>query len=137
VTALLEVRDLVKQFTLGGGMISRMIGRQPARVQALHGVSLSIRAGETLGLIGESGCGKSTLGRTILRLHEPDSGQVRFGGVDVIGLGPADLKAMRRRMQIIFQNPYASLNPRRTVAEILAEPLRIQASPPAPNGGSG
>jgi ABC-type oligopeptide transport system ATPase subunit len=105
VTALLEVRDLVKQFPVGSAILSRMLGRQPARVQALNGVSLSIRAGETLGLIGESGCGKSTLGRTILRLHEPDSGHVRFDGVDVTGLGPAELKALRRRMQIIFQNP--------------------------------
>ena len=125
MTALLEVRDLKKHFPLGGGLSPRLLGRPPAQVQALNGVSLSIRAGETLGLIGESGCGKSTLGRTILRLQEPDSGTMRFDGTDITTLGPAGLKAMRRRMQIIFQNPYASLNPRKSVADILGEGLRI------------
>jgi oligopeptide/dipeptide ABC transporter ATP-binding protein len=120
VTALLEVHDLVKHYP-----VPRLLGQRQAYVQAVNGVSLSIRAGDTLGLIGESGCGKSTLGRAILRLHEPDSGTVRFGGTDITRLGPGALKAMRRRMQIIFQNPYASLNPRKSVADILAAPLRI------------
>ena len=125
MTALLEVEGLVKHYPVGGGLVARLL-RQPARaVQALNGVSISVAAGETLGLIGESGCGKSTLGRAILRLHEPDAGRVRFGGTDVTALGAEALKAMRRRMQIIFQNPYASLNPRKTVAQILAQPLRL------------
>lgn len=125
MSALLEVQDLVKHYPSGGRLIARLPGRRQAIVQAVNGVSLSIRAGETLGLIGESGCGKSTLGRAILRLHEPDSGTVRFDGIDIRRLGPGALKAIRRRMQIIFQNPYASLNPRRSVAEILAAPLHI------------
>jgi oligopeptide/dipeptide ABC transporter ATP-binding protein len=125
MSALLTVEDLVKHYRVGSGLVARWLGQKPARVQALNGVSLSINAGETLGLIGESGCGKSTLGRAILRLHEPDSGTVRFARTDVLGLDTAALKAMRRRMQIIFQNPYASLNPRKSVAEILAAPLRL------------
>jgi oligopeptide/dipeptide ABC transporter ATP-binding protein len=125
MTALLEVDGLVKHYRLGGGLLARLMGEAPRAVQALNGVSLRIEAGQTLGLIGESGCGKSTLGRTILRLHEPDSGRIGFGGADVTALDQAGLKAMRRRMQIIFQNPYASLNPRKTVAQILAQPLRL------------
>ncbi len=125
MTALLRVENLVKHYAPGQGLLSRLLGQKPRMVQALNGVSLEIRAGETLGLIGESGCGKSTFGRAILRLHEPTSGSVRFGGTDVLALDPAALKAMRRRMQIIFQNPYASLNPRKTVAQILAQPLRL------------
>jgi oligopeptide/dipeptide ABC transporter ATP-binding protein len=125
MTALLEVEGLVKHYPVGGGLVARLL-RQPSRaVQALNGVSITVAAGETLGLIGESGCGKSTLGRAILRLHEPDAGRVRFGGADITALDPAALKAMRRRMQIIFQNPYASLNPRKTVEQILALPLRL------------
>jgi oligopeptide/dipeptide ABC transporter ATP-binding protein len=125
MTALLEVTDLVKHYDPGQGLVSRLLGQKPRKVQALNSVSLQIRAGETLGLIGESGCGKSTFGRTILRLHEADSGLVQFGGTDVMALDAAAMKAMRRRMQIIFQNPYASLNPRKTVAQILAQPLRL------------
>ena len=125
MTALLQVDTLVKHFNIGGGFLPGLFSRRPARVQALNGVSLSIRRGETLGLIGESGCGKSTLGRAILRLHEPDSGTIRFDGSDVRALNPAEMKAMRRRMQIIFQNPYASLNPRKSVGDILAAPLRL------------
>ncbi len=124
MTALLEVQGLVKHYAIGGA-VRRWFGGDSRRVQAVNGVSLAIRAGETLGLVGESGCGKSTLGRAILRLQEPDSGAVRFGGTDVIGLKPDALKAMRRRMQMIFQNPYASLNPRKRVADILAAPLKI------------
>ncbi|MBN8892783.1 MAG: peptide ABC transporter ATP-binding protein [Rhodospirillales bacterium 70-18] len=125
MTALLEVTDLVKHYPIDQGLFPRLLGRPAGGVQALNGVSLSIRAGETLGLIGESGCGKSTLGRAILRLHEPTSGRIRFGGTDIVGLDAPGLKAMRRRMQIVFQNPYASLNPRKSVGEILAQPLRL------------
>jgi oligopeptide/dipeptide ABC transporter ATP-binding protein len=122
---LLEVRDLVKHYDAGGGWLSRFIGRDRRTVQAVNGVSLSVSAGETLGLIGESGCGKTTFGRTILRLHEPTSGSVRFDGVDLAKLTGEALKAMRRRMQIIFQDPYASLNPRKTVEQIVGTPLRL------------
>eukprot|EP01035_Chromulina_nebulosa_P011505 gene11504-biopygen9658 len=125
MSALLEVEGLVKHYQVGGGLVERLLGRQPRFLQAVDGVSLSIPAGQTLGLIGESGCGKSTLGRAILRLHEPDGGRLRFAGTDLLALDPPALKAMRRRMQIIFQNPYASLNPRKSVAEILAVPLRL------------
>ena len=125
MTALLEVTDLVKHYPIDQGLFPRLLGRPAGGVQALNGVSLSIRAGETLGLVGESGCGKSTLGRAILRLHEPTSGRIRFGGTDIVGLDAPGLKAMRRRMQIVFQNPYASLNPRKSVGEILAQPLRL------------
>ncbi|MCW3474664.1 ABC transporter ATP-binding protein [Limobrevibacterium gyesilva] len=125
MSPLLDVKDLVKHYGVGQGLLGRLFGAPPRKVQALNGVSLHVGAGETLGLIGESGCGKSTLGRAILRLHEPDSGSVTFGGVDVTALDTGGLKAMRRRMQIIFQNPYASLNPRKPVGEILAQPLRL------------
>jgi oligopeptide/dipeptide ABC transporter ATP-binding protein len=121
--ALLDVRDVVKHYAARRSLAARLLRQSRPVVQALNGVSLSIAKGETLGLIGESGCGKSTLGRAILRLVEPDSGVVAFDGVDVMALGHGALKAMRRRMQIVFQNPYASLNPRRTAAEIVAVPL--------------
>jgi oligopeptide/dipeptide ABC transporter ATP-binding protein len=122
---LLEVRDLIKHYDAGGGWLSRFIGRNRRMVQAVNGVSLSVSAGETLGLIGESGCGKTTLGRTLLRLHEPTSGSVIFEGVDLANLSGDGLKAMRQRMQIIFQDPYASLNPRKTVEAIVGMPLRL------------
>jgi oligopeptide/dipeptide ABC transporter ATP-binding protein len=125
MTALLEVENLVKHYTTDPGFVASLLGGKRSQVQALNGVSLSIASGETLGLIGESGCGKSTLGRTILRLQEPTGGRVRFGGIDVATLDATGMKAMRRRMQIVFQNPYASLNPRRTVGDILAQPLRL------------
>jgi oligopeptide/dipeptide ABC transporter ATP-binding protein len=122
---LLRVTDLVKHYDSRRGLWGRITGRPGALVQAVNGVSLDIGRGETVGLIGESGCGKSTLGRAILRLHEPTSGRVEFDGTDVTALGPEPLKLMRRRMQIIFQDPYASLNPRKTVAEIVGLPLRL------------
>ncbi len=122
---LLQVTGLTKHYTGHRGLGQRMAGVPRTVVRAVNDVSLSVSRGEILGLIGESGCGKSTLGRAILRLHEPTSGKVFFDGTDVTALDADRLKAMRRRMQIIFQDPYASLNPRRTVAEIVGLPLRL------------
>jgi oligopeptide transport system ATP-binding protein len=119
--ALLEVRELRKHFPVRKGVFSRITGQ----VKAVDGVSLHVRAGETLGLVGESGCGKTTVGRSILRLIEPTSGAVRFDGADVLGARPGDLRRLRRHMQIIFQDPYSSLNPRMSVADIVGEGLRV------------
>jgi oligopeptide/dipeptide ABC transporter ATP-binding protein len=118
--SLVSVENLTKHYPQGGGLFGRA-----RTVKAVDGVSFTIDAGETLGLVGESGCGKSTLGRAILRLHEPTSGKVIIDGTDVTALRPAPLRAFRRRAQIIFQDPYASLNPRMTVQQILSEPLEI------------
>ena len=123
--SLLEVRDLSKHYEGRRSLGQRLTGTAHTVVRAVNGVSLAVEKGEILGLIGESGCGKSTLGRAILRLHEPTSGRVTFDGSDVTALSPPALKAMRRRMQIIFQDPYASLNPRRTVADIVGLPLAL------------
>ncbi len=118
---LLEVSGLTKHFTLSGGLFGRTTGT----VKAVDGVSFKVERGETLALVGESGCGKSTTGRLILRLIEPSAGQLRFDGEDVLALGKHELRALRRRMQIIFQDPFASLNPRLSVSQILAEPLLL------------
>lgn len=123
--SLLQVTDLSKHYVARRSLGQRLSGAPQSVVRAVNGVSLAVEKGEILGLIGESGCGKSTLGRAILRLHEPTSGKVMFDGTDVTALSAPDLKAMRRRMQIIFQDPYASLNPRRTVAEIVGLPLAL------------
>ena len=119
--ALLQVKNLVKHFPIKGGLLGRVVDK----VHAVDGVSFEINAGETLGVVGESGCGKSTTGRCILRLIEPTSGEVWFDGVNVTALPPNELRAMARHMQIIFQDPYASLNPRLTVAAIIGEALTI------------
>jgi len=119
--ALLEVRDLVKHFPVGGGMLAKAQGL----VRAVDGVSFSIKKGETLGLVGESGCGKTTTGRCILQLERATSGSILFEGVDLVTLDDAALRAARRRIQVIFQDPYSSLNPRMTIGQILAEPLEV------------
>ncbi len=119
---LLEARDLVKVFPLGESVFG---GAAERNVRAVDGVSLEIEAGETLGLVGESVSGKSTLGRLVLRLIEPASGSVRFDGVDVLAAHGRELRHLRRDMQIVFQDPCASLNPRMTVEETITEPLTI------------
>jgi len=118
---LLEVRDLYKHFRLGGGRP----GAARQEVRAVDGVSFTLQSGETLGLVGESGCGKSTIARLVLRLLEADSGSVRFAGRELINLPGRELTPLRREMQMIFQDPFSSLNPRQKVGEIIAEPLLI------------
>ncbi len=118
---ILEVRNLVKHFSVGGGFF----GGNPALVRAVDGVSFSIRRGETLGLVGESGCGKTTTGRCILQLERPTSGQIIFEGRDLTTLNQQELRPVRRRVQVIFQDPYSSLNPRMTVGQMIAEPLAV------------
>jgi len=119
--ALLEVRNLVKHFPAGGGVLARESGV----VKAIDDVSFDIRRGETLGLVGESGCGKTTTGRCILQLERATSGRILFEGTDVTTLKGEALRDVRRRVQVIFQDPYASLNPRMTIGQILAEPLKV------------
>jgi oligopeptide transport system ATP-binding protein len=123
---LLEVRNLVKHFPVGGGLF----GQRRGIVRAVDDISFAIRRGETLGLVGESGCGKTTTGRCILMLERPTSGQILFEGRDLTTLDDAGLRGIRRRIQVIFQDPYSSLNPRMTVGQIIAEPLAVHGIVP-------
>lgn len=120
-TPLFEVKNLVKHFPIHGGLFGREVGR----VHAVDSVSFRILPGETLGLVGESGCGKSTLGRTLLKLIEPSSGEIIFKGQDISDFSQSQMRPLRRELQIIFQDPFASLNPRMSVGEIISEPFEI------------
>jgi oligopeptide/dipeptide ABC transporter ATP-binding protein len=122
---LLRTTDLVKHFPLDGGMLAR----PTAWIKAVSGVSFTVGRGESLGLVGESGCGKTTIGRMLLRLIEPTSGRIEFDGQDILKLSRTDFRRIRRRMQIIFQDPYSSLDPRMTVVQIVTEPLRAGPHP--------
>jgi len=119
--ALLRVEDLVKHFPIKAGILKRTVGQ----VRAVDGVTLAVKPGETLGVVGESGCGKTTLGRTIMKLIEPTSGSIVFDGRDITTLKRKQMRGIRRDIQIVFQDPYASLNPRMTVRDIVGEPLKI------------
>jgi oligopeptide/dipeptide ABC transporter ATP-binding protein len=127
---LLEVANLTKHFPVTAGFL---VSREVGRVRAVDDVSFRIDRGETLGLVGESGCGKSTTGRLVLRLIEPTSGAVRIDGRDVLSLDAQAMREMRKGMQIVFQDPYSSLNPRMTVEEIILEPLYVQGAKPGPD----
>jgi peptide/nickel transport system ATP-binding protein len=123
--ALVEVQDLAKIFDVSAPWLNRVIDRKPRQfVHAVDGVAFSIRKGRTLALVGESGCGKSTVARLLVGLYRPTRGVVRFDGIDAMSLDPAQSRTLRRRMQMIFQDPYASLNPRWKVLDIVAEPIR-------------
>ena len=118
---LLRIEGLVKHFPIRAGLFKRQVGQ----VHAVDGVDLTLNAGETLGLVGESGCGKTTLSRTVIKLVEPTDGKIWFAGRDITGFSRRQMREVRREMQIVFQDPYASLNPRMTVREIVSEPMRI------------
>ena len=126
---LLVVNNLEKRFPIKGGIFSKEV----ASVKAVQGVSFAIKRGETLGLVGESGCGKSTLGRCVLRLIEPSSGEIFFNGENVLAMKQEELRRIRRKMQIIFQDPFASLNPRMTVGSIISEPIKIHGLASGPD----
>ncbi len=131
MSAILAVEDLRKHFKTGGGLF-----QSPTVVRAVDGVSFAVEAGETLAIVGESGCGKSTVGRLALRLLEPTSGTVTVEGQDLAALDADGLRRMRRDMQMVFQDPFSSLNPRMTVADIVGEPLWLHGMGGARNGAS-
>src|SRR6266853_3409995 len=118
---VLAIKDLKKHFPVKKGLLRRTVGH----VYAVDGVSFTIGVGETLGLVGESGCGKTTAGRAVLRLIEPTSGSIEVGGTDITRLSKAELRPYRRQMQIIFQDPFSSLNPRMNAGDIVGEPLQV------------
>jgi len=118
---LLEVKGLKMHFPITDGLLSRKVGD----VKAVDGIDFVVRRGEILGLVGESGCGKTTTGRCVLRLEKPTEGQILFDGVDITKLGSADLQPLRQRIQVIFQDPYSSLNPRMKIGDIIAEPMAV------------
>lgn len=125
-TTLLEINNLQVYFHLsGGGLVDRLMGSKPRTVKAVDGVSFTVNKGETLGLVGESGCGKSTTGRAILQLIKPTGGEILFQGKNLAKLSNSEMRPFRRHLQMIFQNPYASLNPRMTIGDIVSEPLTV------------
>jgi oligopeptide transport system ATP-binding protein len=126
---LLQVRGLRMHFPVTEGIVMR---RHIGDVKAVDGVDVTIRRGETLGLVGESGCGKTTMGRCILRLEKPTAGEILYDGVDIANLGRKELVALRRRIQVIFQDPYSSLNPRQKVGSIISEPMKVHGVEPNP-----
>ena len=131
MTAILEVEDLCKYFPISTGLFEKLLGRQSTvYVKAVDGVSFTIAAGETLGLVGESGCGKSTTGKLILKAYEPTAGQIRFASQDITHLEADALRDFRQRVQIVFQDPYTSLNPRMTVQRIVSEPMLVHHMAP-------
>src|SRR5699024_3350600 len=119
---LLKVNNLKKHFPIHGGILGKTVGH----VKAVNDVSFEVNEGETLGIVGESGCGKSTTGRMLVRLLEATEGSVEFNGKNLISLSPKEMRKMRRDIQMVFQDPYASLNPRHTIEKILSEPLLVQ-----------
>lgn len=123
MSSALSVEDLAKHFTVGGRVTDRLLGKKPRVVRAVDGVSFEIATGETLGLVGESGCGKSTVGRSILRLLDPTRGTVELNGQDISRRSRRALRPLRQHLQVVFQDPFASLNPRRTVGQSVAEPI--------------
>src|SRR5258708_2796222 len=125
--ALVEVENLRVWFPIKSGIV---LDRHVGDVRAVDDVSFEIRRGETLGLVGESGCGKSTVGRALLRLYRPTAGRIVFDGQDITALGERELRPLRRRMQIVFQDPFASLNPRHSIGRVIGEPLRVHGLAP-------